>query len=150
MPNRGGIKYEAGCYDAVPAGTYVVEYYCDEGPVWIRRWGRHSTILLFTIINGDYAGTLLPWWVTVEKSTRGTYRFPNMGNYMKLLRALGLKPKRRDRCQPGHVFKGLTLLAEVNFVTKNMREESVPEEATYSKITKLSPIGQVESLEHPP
>lgn len=145
MISRGGVKYESGSYDLVPEGVYVVTYFGDEQPVWIRAYGRHVTIFLFTIVEGDYAGLLLPWWVSVEKTPRGTFRFPNGGQYLKLLRSAGCAPKRRDRCQPNVSLKGLKFIADVANVTKNIKGELLPKDAIYSKILTMSPNGQAKS-----
>ncbi len=126
---------EYAYWELVPAGEYSVIYFHVEEVKVPASWGKRIA-LMFTIIEGEYEGFLLPRFINIQSGSRN-FRFRKNSNYDLLYReVMGRSPARRDRISPIFL-RDVPLIATVVDVTRHGDREKTPHQSGYSKIDRL-------------
>ena len=117
----------------VPPGDYEVAF---ESETKRRLYGRDLWVVQMKIIEGDYAGVVLPWYLNaIPKGKRPTPAF-------YLCSAFAIATDRRPpkdlwRRRPSCFLKGCSFLARVRSITRDSKHVERPAAAHTSRVDCL-------------
>lgn len=119
-------RISPGTYSAYSRNAFV---YLDRG---FKRW---VCMVKFDILDGEKKIASLAWFLNLGKGEKA-HAGLRSNFYAAWVMASGTKPQRLDRTAL-KVFKGRMATVTVDYITRNHKQQAIPDAAAYSVITQV-------------